>query len=73
MATDVAGLLGDEAAGLRMALAAESYHQVKEAEALEARRKVKAAVKVEALRGWSRNAGDDDFNLSIEQPAKKAS
>lgn len=41
------------------------YQQLKESDALEHRREVKKEVRLEALRGWIRNEGDD-FELTYE-------
>lgn len=41
------------------------YQQLKESNALEHRREVKKEVRLEALRGWIRNEGDD-FELVHE-------
>jgi tRNA-specific adenosine deaminase 1 len=68
LTAEVARLLGHEAAGLQKTLAVDTYQEVKEAEALKARGQVKDIVKAEALRGWTRNAGDDDFSQSVGQP-----
>lgn len=40
-----------------------SYRDVKEAELLAARRRVKEDVRREGLPGWVKNTGDDEFDL----------
>ncbi|KAI0019071.1 adenosine deaminase/editase [Xylariomycetidae sp. FL0641] len=52
-------------AGLRDALLGrdKTYKQVKECALLEPRRRAKAAARREALKGWVRNLGDDEFTL----------
>jgi tRNA-specific adenosine deaminase 1 len=42
------------------------YEDVKQDEVFEERRKVKEDVKMGGLKGWTKNAGDDDFNLGDE-------
>ncbi|CAJ2504533.1 Uu.00g119270.m01.CDS01 [Anthostomella pinea] len=64
LAAKVAGLLGvggvDE---VRRVLGAGTYGEVKGAELLRARRRVKEVVTQQALKGWVRNSGDEDFTL----------
>jgi tRNA-specific adenosine deaminase 1 len=48
---------------LEMLLGKETYGDVKEGQLLVHRRRVKDAVRSEALKGWVRNTGDDSFGL----------
>lgn len=64
LAADVAGLLGEEGVGIRQALAEASYGAMKESQYLAQRREVKGLVREEALKGWVRNVGDDDFVIT---------
>jgi tRNA-specific adenosine deaminase 1 len=63
-AVKVAGFVGVPA--LVETLGRGTYKDVKEAELLEGRRRVKDDVRREGLRGWVRNTGDDGFGLDHE-------
>ncbi|KAH9895517.1 adenosine deaminase/editase [Xylariomycetidae sp. FL2044] len=75
LAVEVAGLLevegneegngDDHVSEIRRALSANTYGEVKGSRLLEARRKMKAEVRTKALKGWVRNAGDEDFGLVV--------
>jgi tRNA-specific adenosine deaminase 1 len=58
---EVARTLGDDV--IRQHLAQGMYNEVKEGPLLAARRKVKEDVRAEALSGWLRNTGDEEFSL----------
>lgn len=45
------------------ALSRGSYKEVKDGEMLETRRRIKREMKREALQGWVKNSGDDEFGL----------
>ncbi|KAB5517322.1 adenosine-deaminase domain-containing protein [Coniochaeta sp. 2T2.1] len=61
LARDVAGMEGDEELG--RVLEGGKYGDVKGAGLLERRRRVKDDVRGEALKGWVRNVGDEEFGL----------
>ncbi|KAL5416568.1 hypothetical protein PMIN03_002110 [Paraphaeosphaeria minitans] len=61
VAVRVAAAVGMPA--LMQVLGKRAYKDVKESEALGARRRVKGDVKREALKGWVENRGDDGFGL----------
>ncbi|TQS31567.1 hypothetical protein Golomagni_08147, partial [Golovinomyces magnicellulatus] len=50
---------------LSKAMSHETYKEVKQGSLLAERRRVKADARSEALSGWVRNEGDDDFTISI--------
>jgi len=60
-ATEIAAALGDEQ--LTAALSKRTYDEVKQSRLLEGRQRVKAKVRTEALKGWTRNTGDGEFSL----------
>ncbi|KAI1392568.1 adenosine deaminase/editase [Hypoxylon trugodes] len=58
------GKLEDEGVkGIRRALRSETYGGIKDSVLLEPRRKAKEEARVEALKGWVRNLGDESFTL----------
>ncbi|SPO00179.1 related to tRNA-specific adenosine deaminase 1 [Cephalotrichum gorgonifer] len=67
LAREVAGALaacgGD--AGPTEALAARSYGELKATGLLEGRRRVKRMAREEALKGWVRNTGGEEFGLEV--------
>ena len=62
-AVQIAATIGLPA--LIQALDQQSYKGVKDGEMLDARRKVKREVKREALQGWVKNSGDDEFSVEV--------
>ncbi|KAL5116450.1 hypothetical protein ACEQ8H_005686 [Pleosporales sp. CAS-2024a] len=60
-AVQVAGLAG--VPKLHQVLCKTSYQDMKQDEALAARRKVKDDMKADVLQGWVSNAGDDEFSI----------
>ncbi|KAI2472323.1 adenosine deaminase/editase [Annulohypoxylon bovei var. microspora] len=48
---------------VQKALSVKTYGEMKESALLEARRRVKNEARVEALKGWVRNLGDESFHL----------
>ncbi|CAN8100675.1 unnamed protein product [Discula destructiva] len=60
LAQDVARLADIDETVLRH----ESYAELKGTELLESRRQVKQDLRADALKGWLRNAGDEDFRLA---------
>jgi len=48
---------------IQKALSAETYAEVKDAEILKWRRRVKEDVRCKALHGWARNLGDEGFGV----------
>jgi tRNA-specific adenosine deaminase 1 len=47
----------------QLLLNVESYQSLKEGKLLECRRRVKEEVQKNALKGWTRNTGDEDFYI----------
>lgn len=63
-AQEIAGLDDvDTKATICGQLGVSSYQEIKDGRLLEARRKVKEDAYSEALKGWTRNAGDENFSL----------
>ena len=60
-ATQIAAALGD--GQLTAAVSKRTYDEVKQCRLLEGRQRVKAKVRMEALKGWARNTGDGEFSL----------
>lgn len=61
LALAVAGTVGAEA--VVRALSVGSYALVKEGKLLEGREEVKKDMREDALKGWSRNVGDEGWSL----------
>jgi tRNA-specific adenosine deaminase 1 len=74
LVSEVARLLEPQTchAELDEALHNNSYEKLKGSLVLEARRKAKGDARSEALKGWTRNTGDDEFGLDIRSTQCKA-
>lgn len=62
-AREIAGLEGLESEAIYEQLGVRSYLELKYGALLEARKKVKEDAFTEALKGWTRNQGDESFGL----------
>lgn len=63
LALEVAGMLGVGVLEVTKMLSSQTYDDVKKSRLLETRRIVKRDATAEALKGWVRNKGDDNFGL----------
>lgn len=73
LALDIIRSLGMTSAPLYDVLGSASYEELKDAELLAARRKAKTEARKLALKGWTRNLGDSDFDLSnMKGPRREA-
>lgn len=62
-AREIGGLEDVKSRAICDQLGEKTYKEIKDGRLLVARKKVKEAVYGEALKGWARNTGDDNFSL----------